>query len=347
MTHFIQRGVESIIDPISNLLSIQVQLEDMFIEERKPGQKRKASDHSIEPHGKAQKTLTARDVKLEELEELRQERLSAFDTLQLPILLALYRANPKFFHLLSRSLLLAKNDPMSSISLEDKLCERKKLDQRSQILYSRKYAVIQTFQRDILMIDYIFNNDRIEERALDIIDDICEISGEDEEMVTHNLSKSYFAQSPILFFWHIVQFAKSAKNARIPCIEAYTTYKQCRDLIAEAKVNNLKNIIFNNKGLTMLPPEIGELTRLEILKLDNNHLSFLPSEIWQLENLKELSLAYNSFIILPPEIGQLKKLQILDLTGNRLLTLPSEIVQLRGLIGFHSTEIRSKFCLLQ
>ena len=89
------------------------------------------------------------------------------------------------------------------------------------------------------------------------------------------------------------------------------------------------------KGLTSLPPEIGQLKNLERLYLYNNNLKSLPPEIVQLQNLTGLDLSVNDLTSLPPEIGQLQNLTELDLSYNDLTSLPSEIVQLQNL-----TELR-------
>src|SRR5215207_4099044 len=74
--------------------------------------------------------------------------------------------------------------------------------------------------------------------------------------------------------------------------------------------------------LSVLPPEIGQLTELTELILYDNYLSVLPPEIGQLTELRELNLARNQLGALPPEIGQLTELTRLDLSDNQLSTLP-------------------------
>ena len=53
-----------------------------------------------------------------------------------------------------------------------------------------------------------------------------------------------------------------------------------------------------------LPPEIGQLTNLNVLNLAGNQLRTLPPEIGELTNLTDLCLAENQLCTLPPEIGQ-------------------------------------------
>ncbi len=83
--------------------------------------------------------------------------------------------------------------------------------------------------------------------------------------------------------------------------------------------------------LSVLPPEIGQLTNLTELDLGDNQLSVLPPEIGQLTRLEWLSLDNNQLSELPPEIGQLTNLTELDLRSNQLSVLPPEIEQLTNL----------------
>jgi len=88
--------------------------------------------------------------------------------------------------------------------------------------------------------------------------------------------------------------------------------------IAEAQQSQSERLVLSALGFSSLPPEIGQLTRLQSLELDNNQLTSLPPEIGQLRNLQELGPRDNQLTTLPPEIGQLTKLKILNLDGNQL-----------------------------
>ena len=85
-------------------------------------------------------------------------------------------------------------------------------------------------------------------------------------------------------------------------------------------------------SLTILPPEIGELSALTGLNLQKNHLTTLPPEIGRLTALARLDVAFNHLTSLPPEIGKLTGLAVLDLSVNQLITLPLEIGQLTRLM---------------
>ena len=78
-----------------------------------------------------------------------------------------------------------------------------------------------------------------------------------------------------------------------------------------------------SNNLNALPPEIGNLTNLEILELDFNNLNTLPPEIGKLTNLKVLELGNNNLISLPEELFQLKKLEKCDIKQN--LFMPNSI----------------------
>ena len=74
-----------------------------------------------------------------------------------------------------------------------------------------------------------------------------------------------------------------------------------------------------NRELTVLPPEIGQLTRLETLRLDGNQLTALPPEIGQLTRLGTLALGGNQLTTLPRELADLLSGGLeLGLAGNPL-----------------------------
>lgn len=84
-------------------------------------------------------------------------------------------------------------------------------------------------------------------------------------------------------------------------------------------------------GLTVLPPEIGQCTKLETLVLKSNKLTALPKEIGQCVHLHMLSLDNNEPTSLPKEIGQCLHLHTLSVDNNQLTELPKEIVQCTNL----------------
>jgi internalin A len=65
--------------------------------------------------------------------------------------------------------------------------------------------------------------------------------------------------------------------------------------------------------ITVLPPEIGQLTNLQILNLSNTNLTELPPEIGQLTSLSLLELGHSPISELPLELGQLPNLRGISL----------------------------------
>jgi internalin A len=83
--------------------------------------------------------------------------------------------------------------------------------------------------------------------------------------------------------------------------------------------------------LTVLPPEIGQLTSLTKLNLYNNQLTSLPESISKLSSLKSFDLGGNQLASLPEAITQLFNLEGLDLWNNQLINLPKSIGRLSNL----------------
>lgn len=82
------------------------------------------------------------------------------------------------------------------------------------------------------------------------------------------------------------------------------------------------------RGLTSLPPEIGNLTNLAELDLSGNRLTSLPPEFGNLNSLIDLSLWENQLTSLPPEFGNLTNLIRLYLDENQLARLAPELNKL-------------------
>lgn len=88
-------------------------------------------------------------------------------------------------------------------------------------------------------------------------------------------------------------------------------------------------------GLTeVIPPELGNLSRLGSLNLNNGFLSGnIPPELGALVNLRALNLSRNQLSgRIPPELGRLTQLHTLDISNNFLDgSLPPELGSLSGL----------------
>lgn len=83
-----------------------------------------------------------------------------------------------------------------------------------------------------------------------------------------------------------------------------------------------------------IPPELGNLARLEVLSLERNSLRGpIPAELGKLRNLRALILGVNDLVgSIPAEIGDLANLEVLRLRRNDLTgTVPPELGKLRNL----------------
>ncbi|SEL86852.1 Leucine rich repeat-containing protein [Aquimarina amphilecti] len=99
------------------------------------------------------------------------------------------------------------------------------------------------------------------------------------------------------------------------------------------QLTKLEELFFIANKIQSIPPEIGLLTNLRKLYLNSSHqLNVIPEEIGQLTNLTSLSLNSNKLTSIPVEIGQLTNLTFLSLVSNQLTSLPIEIGQLTNLI---------------
>ena len=112
-----------------------------------------------------------------------------------------------------------------------------------------------------------------------------------------------------------------------------SAYTEALRRIEEARVSGGTYLDLRELALEMLPPEIGQLPKLQTLDLSNNELTTLPPEIGQLSNLKSLCLNFNRITTLPPEIGNLKNLKYLLLDSNQITVLPPQIGHLKNLFS--------------
>jgi len=111
------------------------------------------------------------------------------------------------------------------------------------------------------------------------------------------------------------------------------------DLDGKFDANYPNGVDYGGNGLSgSLPPELGNLTRIERLYLSNNNLEGpIPAELGKLDNLEELFI-YNSRLSgnIPPTLGNLSKLKGLDLYTNNLEgSIPKELGKLTNLQGLY------------
>lgn len=97
--------------------------------------------------------------------------------------------------------------------------------------------------------------------------------------------------------------------------------------------NNTKvtKLILSNNALASLPSQIGKMSNLQELYLDNNRLNgSLVAEIRQMPKLRILKANDNNLTGIPAEIGQLTKLETIDFSNNQLDSMPMEIKNIRN-----------------
>ncbi|WP_051336216.1 leucine-rich repeat domain-containing protein [Aquimarina latercula] len=111
----------------------------------------------------------------------------------------------------------------------------------------------------------------------------------------------------------------------------------------------------DEKGLTILPPEICDLfylktlslegnmiseiprqiedlsNNLRVLNLGGNQIEIIPGEFFSLEKLTDLRMYTNMLVDIPSDINKLTELRYLSLSNNALQTLPSELFELSEL----------------
>lgn len=96
-------------------------------------------------------------------------------------------------------------------------------------------------------------------------------------------------------------------------------------------LKHLKELDLQGTGLSKVPSNLPELTKLQFLYLHDNQITDLPGSIGFLTDLIWLDLERNQLKVLPSEIGRLKNLHRLNLSFNQLSVLPVEIQQLSQL----------------
>ncbi|KAI7869082.1 hypothetical protein BDF14DRAFT_1723625 [Spinellus fusiger] len=95
--------------------------------------------------------------------------------------------------------------------------------------------------------------------------------------------------------------------------------------------------------LSVVPSQLGHLTRLTFLDLSNNRICQLPNSTCELKHLRHLNISNNLFKETPNAIPFLSKLMHLDMSYNPLEELSADIAQLNNLtmLDLTSTNIRN------
>lgn len=103
---------------------------------------------------------------------------------------------------------------------------------------------------------------------------------------------------------------------------------------------SLTELYITNTNITRLPPQIGQLTKLQVLKLSNTSLRHLPATIGRLSSLTNLHLPNNHLRILPGTMQSLRSLKHITLTDNHGLR---SIEPLNGLPSLLSVKAENCF----
>jgi hypothetical protein len=97
-------------------------------------------------------------------------------------------------------------------------------------------------------------------------------------------------------------------------------------------ISTLTHLTLQSNALRTLPqPEIGRLSRLELLDLRSTELTELPDALFDLCELRFLRLQRNALRRLPPRIGALTRLNTLAIENNQLTSLPCTLVHIAEL----------------
>lgn len=88
-----------------------------------------------------------------------------------------------------------------------------------------------------------------------------------------------------------------------------------------------KNLLYLEigPGLCVIPREISNLTKLEILVLADNKIQSVPDGLYSLDKLKVLNLESTRLTGLSPKVCEMKSLEEIYLDGNKRLVLSKKI----------------------
>ncbi len=101
-------------------------------------------------------------------------------------------------------------------------------------------------------------------------------------------------------------------------------YNALYNLCRVCEHRQITDLALGHNKLTVVPPEIGQLTHITVLDLRNNQLSSLPPELAKCTRLADVIISFNRFTELPPVLSRLGKLENIIANDNQVLILMSE-----------------------
>lgn len=90
--------------------------------------------------------------------------------------------------------------------------------------------------------------------------------------------------------------------------------------IRHCKRSGDSKLNLSKKNIKMLPVDLYQLAKVEVLDLSNNGILSIDSKIASMTNLKLLDVSNNQLMTLPKELLKLTNLQVLNVSGNPLST---------------------------
>jgi hypothetical protein len=96
-------------------------------------------------------------------------------------------------------------------------------------------------------------------------------------------------------------------------------------------LTKLQRFSINSNNIKSIPVEISKLVNLEKFVCSNNKIESIPSEICNMYSMSELILNSNEITELPDKIGDLHNLTLLNVNNNKIKRFPQNIVNLVNL----------------
>ncbi|TRU14937.1 MAG: GTP-binding protein [Microcystis sp. Msp_OC_L_20101000_S702] len=113
------------------------------------------------------------------------------------------------------------------------------------------------------------------------------------------------------------------------------TAREILELIQWAKDERAGKLDLSDRNLTEIPPEIADLTSLQLLDLSDNQIGEIPEALVHLTSLQYLNLSDNQISEIPEALAQLTSLQELDLSDNQISEIPKALAQPTSLQYLH------------